>query len=191
MVLILTLLLVSSQHLSLSLSWSPAELLAKLILGSPLWSVVPLPLSSRPVPLRWTWHTLKMKICQNSYQLYQSRILSEEIKAVSWSNVIVWSTEIENMIGPTLWELTRPVWRNSIDFRWEGSLFSNCQQDESPISKSPSSKYPNFGSEWSQLTRNNAYYLQSSAKIIYRAVRRSDACSPSTLDDCSSKWAPI
>ena len=79
--------------------------------------------------------------CQNSYQLYRSRTLSEEIKAVSW---IVWSTEIENMIGPTLWELTRPVWRNSIDFRWEGSLFSNCQQDESQISKSPSSKYPLF-----------------------------------------------
>ena len=137
MVLILTLLLglVSSQCLSLSListtslssSWSPAELWTKLIPGSPLWSVAPLPLSSRPVPLWWTWHTLKMKICQNSYQLYRSRILSEEIKAVSWSNVIAWSTEIENMIGPTLWELTRPVWRNSIDFRWEGSLFSNCQ----------------------------------------------------------------
>ena len=82
-------------------------------------------------------------------------------------DVIAWSTEIENMIGPTLWELTRPVWRNSIDFRWEGSLFSNCQQDESQISKSPSSKYPLF-----PILAQNEANSRKIMRIIYRAVQR-------------------
>ena len=66
------------------------------------------------------------------------------------------------MIGPNLWELTRSVWRNSIDFRWEGSLTANRMNHRFP--RVPPQNIP--------ILAQNEAKSREIMRIIYRAVQR-------------------